>query len=102
MAEATTDERQKLVRQAYSKATTRLRETHRDEFDQLVSQEAEQLGINYKPKPSPEEKARQQMRELAEQYPHLAQEFVQQGGDPVDDDEQHDYDDERDNSAQSI
>lgn len=75
MTDEATNDKQKLQRQAYSKATTRLREAHRTEFDSLLSQEAEQLGIEYRPKPTPEQKARQQMQELLESHPHLREEF---------------------------
>lgn len=64
-------ERANKLRKAYSNATTRLRESYRAEFDSLYVQEAQQLGVNYTPKPSPEQKAEQELRALLEAHPGL-------------------------------
>lgn len=66
-----TDNRATLLRKAYGAATTRLREQYRTEFDALYSQEAEALGVDYKPRPTPEQQAEQQLAELFEKFPHL-------------------------------
>lgn len=66
-------ERQRKLRQAYSTATTRLREQYRTEFDDLYSQEAEALGVDYTPRPTAEQKAEQELTALLEQFPHLAE-----------------------------
>jgi hypothetical protein len=63
--------RQAALRKAYSNATTRLREAYRSEFDELYAQEAETLGVNYTPRPTPEQKAEQEVQALLEKYPHL-------------------------------
>lgn len=65
-------ERSQKLRQAYGQATTRLRETHREEFDSLYAQEAQALGVDYTPRLSPEQKAEQQLRALLEENPWLA------------------------------
>jgi len=64
-------ERAGLLRKAYGAATTRLREQYRSEFDALYSQEAEALGVDYKPRPTPEQKAEQDLAELLAKFPHL-------------------------------
>jgi hypothetical protein len=76
-ADATDEQkdRQRLLRQAYGAATTRLREQYRDEFDRLYAQEAQALGIEYKPRPTAEQKAAEQMRALLEEYPHLREQL---------------------------
>lgn len=65
------DERSNLLRQAYGAATARLREAHRDEFDRYQVEEARSLGVEYKPRMNPEQKAEKQLAELLEQFPHL-------------------------------
>lgn len=69
-------ERSNKLRQAYSAATTRLREEHRDEFDTLYSQEAQDRGVDYTPRLSPEQKAAQEMAELLEKFPSLREQFT--------------------------
>jgi hypothetical protein len=71
-------ERGNLLRQAYGKATARLREAHRDEFDGFYEEEAKALGVDYKRKPSAEEKAREQIAALLAEHPHLASTFAPQ------------------------
>jgi hypothetical protein len=71
----TENERGNLLRQAYGKATARLREAHRDEFDGFYEEEAKALGVDYKRKPSAEEKAREQIAALLAEHPHLAEQF---------------------------
>lgn len=69
-------ERSNKLRQAYSAATTRLREEHRDEFDTLYSQEAQDRGVDYTPRLTPEQKAAQEMAELLEKFPNLREQFT--------------------------
>lgn len=66
-----TAERKDLLRQAYGKATQTLRENHRDEFNTLYSEAAGALGVEWSPRLTEEEKARQQFDELLAQYPNL-------------------------------
>lgn len=63
--------RQQALNKAYSAASARLREEHRKQFDALYVEEAAKLGVEYKPKPTEEEKAEQQLRELLAQHPNL-------------------------------
>jgi hypothetical protein len=70
------DERSKKLRQAYGNATTALREKHRDEFDNLYAESARSLGVDYTPRPSAEQKASQQVKELIAEYPHLRAELL--------------------------
>lgn len=62
------------MRAAYGAATKRLREAHRDEFNEYQKEEAKKLGIDWSPKPTAEEKARAQFQELLAQHPGLASE----------------------------
>jgi hypothetical protein len=61
-----------LKREAYGAATTRLRERHRDDFNTLLVEENASRGIDWKPKPTEEQKAAEQFAQLLQQYPHLA------------------------------
>jgi hypothetical protein len=73
MPEQVKDEKT-LQRQAYTNATTRLREENLERFKQLRVEEAQKLGIVYTPKLTPEEKAREDLRALIREHPHLADE----------------------------
>lgn len=68
--ESTTD-RSNALRKAYGAATARLREGHREEFDRLYVEEAKKLGVDYKPKPTAEQKAEEQLRALLAEHPGL-------------------------------
>lgn len=70
-------ERSSALRKAYGNATTRLREEHRAEFDALYSQEAEALGVDYTPKPTPEQKAAAEIDDLLERFPTLRDRFTE-------------------------
>lgn len=71
MPEATESAKDK-VRSAYSKATTRLREAHKEEFNTLMAAEAKALGVEWKPRLSAEEKKRAALREAIAADPELA------------------------------
>lgn len=75
--EAPTDksERSQKLRTAYTKANTALREKHRDEFETLYQSEAQALGVDYKPRPTAEQKAEEQMAAILNEYPHLREQF---------------------------
>lgn len=88
--QADKEKRTKLLSEAYTAATKRLREGRRDEFDALYSEEAANRGIDWKPKPSAEQKAKQEMQRLLEQHPHLRDQLVAEGNRP----EQEDLDDD--------
>jgi hypothetical protein len=64
-------DRANALRAAYGEATTTLREKHRTEFDALYVAAARKRGVDYKPKPTPEQKAEAELDELLTKYPHL-------------------------------
>jgi hypothetical protein len=66
-----TIERKDLLRQAYSKATARLRDEHRTEFNQFYAEAAKDLGVEWSPRLSDEEKAERAFEQLLTDYPHL-------------------------------
>lgn len=63
------------LRESYTTAMTRLREAHPAEFNQLRQAAAKELGIEWTPRPTDEEKAREQMQALLAKYPGLASEY---------------------------
>lgn len=70
-----TDEKA-LVRKAYGTATTQLREAHKDEFHTLMKAAAKDLGVDWSPRPTAQEKARKQMMDLLAAHPELAAEVA--------------------------
>lgn len=69
MAAKTTD--QKARAKAYNRAQTRLREAHADEWQTILGEEYEAVGIEYKPRLSPEQKAKVQIEALLAEFPSL-------------------------------
>ena len=67
-----------LKREAYGAATTRLREQRRDDFNALLVEENASRGIDWKPKPTEEQKAAEQFAQLLAAYPNLATKFQPQ------------------------
>jgi len=65
------DNAKALLRQAYGQATQDLRTNHRDEFNELYAARAKELGVDWQPRMTPEQKAEAQFDELLEAYPHL-------------------------------
>lgn len=65
-------ERGTALRKAYGTANTRLREAHREEFDNLYAEAAAELGVEYTPRLTAEQKAEQEFSALLREYPHLA------------------------------
>lgn len=59
-------------RQAYTEATSKLREAHRDEFNSLLGQSMAARNITWAPRPSEEDKARALLEATYAKYPHLA------------------------------
>ena len=74
-------DRNALLKKGYSNATSRLREENREEFDRLYVEEAKKLGVVYTPKPSAEQKAKQDIEDLLAKFPHLRDQLV--NGEPV-------------------
>lgn len=69
--EMTAQERDKRLQKAYTSATQQLRDNHRDEFNDLYQKYAEEQGVEWKPRLTPEQKAEAEYDRLLEQYPHL-------------------------------
>lgn len=64
-------EEQKARAAARSAAASRLREAHREEHDAYLVEEMQKRGIDWKPKPTPEEKAKADLEKIYSEYPHL-------------------------------
>jgi hypothetical protein len=62
-------------RAAYSEATTKLRQNHITEFNKLMKEGCAERGIEWSPKPSAVDRARQQITELLSEYPELQDQF---------------------------
>lgn len=60
-----------LIRQAYTAATAKLRDEHRAHFNSLMQVEAKRLGVNWKPRPTSEERAREDLRQMLADSPDL-------------------------------
>lgn len=74
MADEKTSEQideQKARAAARSAAASRLREAHRSEHDEYLADEMQKRGIDWKPKPTPEEKAKAELEKIYSEYPHL-------------------------------
>lgn len=74
MADKKTDEQiedQKARSAARSAAASRLREAHRSEHDEYLADEMQYRGVDWKPKPTPEEKAKADLEKIYAEYPHL-------------------------------
>lgn len=69
-------ERDTKMRKAYGSATTLLREKHKDEFQLLHQQEAQKLGLDWTPRKSKEQKAREQVNKLLTENPSLRDELM--------------------------
>lgn len=66
------------LRKAYGEAAAELRTTHQEEFDALYVKHAAKYGIDYKPKPTKAEKARQALAALLSENPDLKEELVKE------------------------
>lgn len=61
-----------LLRKSYDMATQRLRKANEEDFIKFRREAAEELGIEWEPRLSQEQRAEQEFDALLEQYPHLA------------------------------
>jgi hypothetical protein len=61
----------RLRREAYSTATSRIRDENREMFNRLMSEECEKRGVEWTPRLDDEGKALEMVRELLEKYPSL-------------------------------
>lgn len=72
-----TDEaRDSLLRKAYTNAMTRLREAHKDEFLGYQTEEAKKLGLDWSPRKSKADRARDQIAKLLDENPVLREELL--------------------------
>jgi hypothetical protein len=60
-----------VLRKAYTTATQQLRDAHRQEFEDLYTAAAKELGIDRKPRQTAEQKAEEEFDALLAEYPHL-------------------------------
>jgi hypothetical protein len=58
---------------AYSASQRRLREAHSDEFNGYMTEETDRLGLSWKPRQSPEQKALSEVLSLLDANPGLAE-----------------------------
>ena len=72
MTETETDTKA-LTRKAYGAATQALRDNHRDEFNSLMKQKAADLGIEWEPRKTPEEKAVDEVNRILSEHPSVAE-----------------------------
>jgi hypothetical protein len=68
-----------LLRKTYDMATQRLREEYAEEFIDLRKAAAKELGVEWEPRLTPEQRAAQEFDSLIRQYPHLADRIPQEG-----------------------
>ena len=59
------------LRATYDMATQRLREAHPEEFVKFRKEAAEELGVEWEPRLTPEQRAEQDFDALLEKFPHL-------------------------------
>lgn len=64
-----------LRNEAYGAAVARLRDAHREEFTNLVSEEYAARGLSYRRRLTPEEKARKVIEDQLAAFPHLREEI---------------------------
>jgi len=75
-----TEDKATLQRAAYSAAEKRLREENRDRFNALMAEEAQARGVDWKPRPTAEEKAQAELDRLLAEHPALAERLRNQTG----------------------
>lgn len=64
--------RQARLNKAYGSASQELRDRHRDEFNTLYSEHARELGEEWHPRLTPEQRASEEFDALLAEFPHLA------------------------------
>lgn len=70
-------DREKLLSQAYNRASQILRERHRDEFHKLYGEHASDLGVEWTPRLTPEQKAEKELQTIFEAWPELRERYQQ-------------------------
>lgn len=71
----TKEQERAIINEAYSDASKKLRENHRQEFIDLRVAYCKEKGLVWKPAPTKEERAEQEIRELVKANPSLAEKF---------------------------
>lgn len=64
------------LRAAYGAATKRLREENLDRFNELRAEESTRLGVDWKPRPTAEQKAEAELEALLATHPNLAEKLA--------------------------
>lgn len=77
MGKTVTTDPKRLKAQAREAAISRLCKLHEDELRDLMKEEHEARGVEYKPRLSSEERARQQVLDLFDQYPGLKDDLAE-------------------------
>lgn len=78
--------RQAALNKIYGEASAMLRSKYQDEFNEFMAEAAKKAGIDWKPKKSKEDRAREQLAALYAEFPHLApgaEQKAQEEGEPV-------------------
>lgn len=65
-----------LLRKAYTIATTQLRDAHKEEFLKYQQAAAQKLGVDWTPRKTKEQRAREQVSKLLEANPALRDELL--------------------------
>jgi len=73
------EDRKTALRQAYGEATTKLREAHRDEFNDLYAAAAKKHGVDWSPRPTEEQQAEALFDDLLTRFPALRDRVGQEG-----------------------
>lgn len=76
-------ERDAALRKAYSNTVAILRESHRDEFNRIMAEQAKRLGYEWTPKPTAKDKAAAQLQTILAEHPDLAATIVPPSGGSV-------------------
>lgn len=70
-------DRDKLMSRCYGQAQTELRERHREEFNTLYQKYLAAVGIEWTPRPTPEQVALDTITKLLGEYPGLAERLAE-------------------------
>lgn len=76
MTELSASERQALINKADSAAYRALRKAHLQEFNEAKQKAAAELGLDWHPRASAEERARKQISNLLSEHPDLQAELL--------------------------
>jgi hypothetical protein len=68
-----------LLRKTYDIATQRLREKYHDEFVGYRQEAAKELGVEWEPRLTPEQRAKKEFEALIAEYPSLLEQVENKG-----------------------